>query len=267
MKKKNSIIEKIKQKKEFKYLDNSFIAEILNNYIKKYNIKLENLKEKEIKIIIKEIRLKLRLYTGRFQISFKKRLKLLELNKIQELLSTHFSTAERLEFYPKLKQLIKNLKINSILDLACGLNPIAIANHEIKFYASDIDKENLILVKIFFKKNKIQGKTFIYDITKIKNNLPKTDLTLLLKILDILEKPYKLTEKILKEIKSKYFLISFATKTLSGKRMNNPKRFWLERLLNSKKLNYQIFSSDNEIFYLVEKAMKNQILIVSPHEC
>ena len=250
---KENVIEKIQQKKEFKYLDNSFIAEILSNYIKKYNLKLENLKEKEIKILVKEIRAKLRLYTGRFQVSLKKRLQLLEQNKINELLSTHFSTAERLDFYPKLKQLMKSLKIKSILDLACGLNPIAIANQEIEFYASDIDKENLILVEIFFKKNKIQGKTFVCDIRKIKDNLPEIDLTLLLKILDILEKPYEVTEILIEKIKSKYFLISFATKTLSGKPMKNPRRFWLERLLNTKKLVYQVFSSKNEIFYLIEK--------------
>ena len=247
------LIDKIKQKKEFKYLDSDFIAGILDNYIKKHNLLLENLKKKEIKIIIKEARSKLRLYTGRFQISLKKRIKLLEQNKIKELLATHSSTAERLDFYPELKQIIKGLKINSILDLGCGLNPIALADSKMKYYASDIKKDDLKLVYEFFEKNKIQGEIFIYDVTNIKDNLPKTDLILLFKILDILEKPYEITEKILKEIKSKYFLISFATRTLSGKSMSNPRRFWLENLLKKLGQHYRIFSSENEIFYLIEK--------------
>ena len=180
--------------------------------------------------------------------------KLLNQNKIKELLATHISTKERLHFYPELKKIISKLKPKSVLDIACGLNPIALADKKTIYYASDIKKPNLNLIKKFFKKNKIKGKVFSHDLKNQFNILPKADLCLLFKVLDIIEKnPYPLTKKLITELNCKYILISFSTKTLSGKTMKNPKRIWLRRLLKKLSLKYEVFFSENEIFYLVTK--------------
>ncbi len=251
---KKSLIEKIKKKKELSDIEDSLISEILENYLKKHKINLENLKEKEIKIIVKEIRSQLRLLTGRFQKSLKNKLKLLEKNKLSELLKTHASTAERLSFYPKLKKIISKLNPSSILDLACGLNPIALASPKIKYYASDIKSSELNLIREFFKKNKIKGSVFVYNLRDLSKPLPKADICLLFKTLDIIEdNPRNLAEKLIKKLNCKYIIISFSTRTLSGKPMRYLRRYWLENLLKKLSLSYKTFSSDNEIFYLVEK--------------
>lgn len=248
------IIDKIKQKSELSDLDESLILDTLDDYLKKYKIELKNLKKSEIKIITKEIRAQLRLYVGRFQKGKKKRKILLEQNKINELLETHTSTSERISFYPKLKKEIQSLNVNSILDLACGLNPLALANPKIKYFASDIKKEELELIKIYFKKNKIQGKVFTYNLRRPIGELPKTDLCLIFKVLDIIEtKNHKIANTIIKKLKCKYILISFSTKTISGKPMSHPRRLWLEKLLKNQNLSFKTFSSENEIFYLVNK--------------
>lgn len=250
---KDQLIEKIKEKKEFRSIDNSLILDILEKYLNKYKLPLENLDRFKIRIIIKEIRAELRLYTGRFQKGFKDRLKLLENNNIDELLKTHSSTSERLEFYPKIKELLKILKIKSVLDLGCGINPIALANKNIEYNALDINNDDLILVKKFFEINKINGSVLSYDLRKIKE-LPKVDICLVFKVLDIIGKnPYKLAERIIKLANCKYFLISFATRTLSGKPMRYKKRKWFEDLLNNFGYKYEILDSKNEIFYLFEK--------------
>ena len=248
------LLEKIKEKKEFKNIDDSLIYDILDEYSEKYKLNLENLDKFKAKIVIKEIRAKLRLYTGRFQKSLKDRLRLLEENKIEELLKTHSSTAERINFYSEIKKLIKNLKIKSILDLGCGINPIALANKDIEYYAADINKSDLLLIERFFEKNKINGKTFVYDLRKVNENLPKADICLIFKTLDIIEKKsHKLAEKIIKTVKCRYFLISFATRTLSGRHMKYKRRIWLEALLKNLGYKYEVLNSNNEIFYFFQK--------------
>ena len=251
----SQIIKKIKQKKEFQDLDNSTVSHSLSQYLQKHNIPLKDLSPKQRKLVTKEIRSQLRKLTGQYQKSSKKRVQFLDQNKIQELLKTHSSTAERLSFYPKLKKIISSLQIKSILDLACGLNPLALATKEITYHASDIKQSELDLIKTYFKKHNIRGTTFSLDIRLIeKAALPKTDLCLLFKVLDIIEdKGHKLAEKIIQSVPAKYILISFPTKKLSGKPMANKRRLWLERLLEHKSLKYAAFSSDNEVFYLAKK--------------
>lgn len=251
---KKYLIEKIKQKKELSDIADSLISEILETYLKKHKINLENLKEKEIKIIIKDTRSQLRLLAGRFQKSSKDKSKFLQQNKLHELLKTHTSTAERLSFYPELKKIIEKLAPKSILDLACGLNPIALASPQIIYYASDVKLSELKLIESFFKKNKIKGSVFVYNLRDLSKPLPKADICLLFKTIDIVEKnSHDLAKKLIKKLNCKYIIISFSTRTLSGKPMQFPRRFWLEKLLDSLSLKFKTFSSNNEIFYLVEK--------------
>lgn len=244
------LINRILQKKELSGISKEIVEEILISYLKKNKISIENLKPEQEKIILKEIRSQLRIYAGQFQKNQKNRPKLLEQNKIKELLKTHTSTAERLTFYPQLKKLLTKLKIKSILDLACGLNPIALANKKIIYHATDIKEDEIKLINTYFKKNNINGKARIQNILKLTNP-PKTHICLLFKILDTIEK--RAAEKILKTLKSKYILASFSTKTLSNKKMNQPRRFWFEHLLKRIKLKYKIINSENEIFYLIKK--------------
>ncbi|MEK6849976.1 MAG: hypothetical protein AABX85_00180 [Nanoarchaeota archaeon] len=252
------LLAEIKKKKELSGLSNILIAESLNNYLNKNRIqisKLSSLSNRDKKFIVKEIRLNLRLLHGRFQASTKNREKMLSQGKIKNLLMTHSSTKERIDSYPKIKSLISKLNVKSILDLGCGLNPIALASKDTRYFAYDINEAELSIIKDFFKKNNIQGEVHFYDITKFKReDFPQADICLLLKIFDILKKRgYKLIESILSGIQCKHILVSFSTKKLSGKKMNQPKRNWFEDTL--KKLNYtfEIIKTENEIFYLIVK--------------
>ncbi len=249
---KNAILEEIKRKKELSGLADSLVSNILDNYLRRHNIEFNALKKKEIKIVIKDIRAELRNLAGRFQKSLKK----IELKNenINEILKTHASTSERFDFYPKLRAMIRSLKISSILDIGCGLNPIALADKKIYYYASDVNEENLALIRKFFEKHKIKGEVFTYDIKNPNTSLPKSDLCLMLKLLDIVEtKSHEIAKAIIEKIDYKYILISFATKTLSGKRMRYPRRKWFEFLLKNLNCEYKTFSSNNELFYLVKK--------------
>jgi SAM-dependent methyltransferase len=157
--------------------------------------------------------------------------------------------------YAFVKKEIEDLQPSSILDLGCGLNPIILASKGMEYYALDINKEMLDLVKNYFSEQQISGGVLLRDLRQIDNlNLPRTDMCLILKVFDVLEKKgHKLAENILDSIKSKLIVVSFSTKTLSGKKMNHPQRGWIERLFKRKGFSFKTFKVDNEIFYFAAK--------------
>ena len=252
------LISKIKEKKELSGLANSIIEEELKKYFGN-KATLDLTKEKDKKEIIKAIRAKLRKLTGRFQHSSKERLSLVKQKDIESLLKTHSSTKERLDFYPVLKEIISSLNVSSILDLGCGLNPLALASSSQRYYASDIKEDELAIIKEYFTENKINGRVFIHDLRDFSTRLPKADLCLLFKVLDVLEtKGHKLSEKLINSLDCNYLIISFPTKTLSGKPMNHPQRGWIELLLSRIGFTLVSFKSTNEIFYLASKKFNVQ---------
>lgn len=256
------LVKKIKLKKELQGIADEVVEKVLSSFLQR-NPKLErkiseskNLeKSSAVEECIKNIRALLRRASGSFEIDNKDRENLIEQNKIQEVLATHSSTKERYEFYNEIYDKIFAIagKPNTVLDLGCGLNPLSFPNKETIYYACDINKDNLKLVKKYFEKNKIRGKVFLCDLTQ-SLNLPKTDVCFLFKVLDIIEtKGHKLAEKIITQLSCKYVVVSFATKTLSGKKMNNPKRIWFEKMLGRLNLKWNKFEVENEMFYIVEK--------------
>jgi len=243
---------KIKEKKELAGISDEVVSEVAEKVLKKYGVKAENLSEKKLKLLTKEAREELRNYVGRFRAGLKNREKLLEKNEISKLLRTHKSTAERTDFYPSLRKKIRALHPRSILDLACGLNPLALASKETTYFATEINEEEIKIIKKFFRKKGINGRAFIFDIRSSPKNLPKAELCLVLKTLDIIgENRNEITKNLLKELKCEKLIASFSTKKLSGKKMNSPKRFWFEKILFALKLDYDTFFSENEIFYLI----------------
>src|SRR3989344_1286012 len=208
---KKQLILKIKEKKELSGIEDSVVEKTLNNYLEKYRINFEKISKKAMKLIVKEVRAVLRNIVGQYRASLKSKEKLLNSNSIHKLLSTHSSTKERMPHYTELKEKISEINPKSILDLGCGLNPIALANKKIKYYASDINEEDLEIIKKYFSK------------------------------------------KIIIKTPCKAFLVSFATKKLSGKSMSSPKRFWFENLLMRLKIEFEKFFTNNEVFYFFKK--------------
>jgi len=251
------LIKKIKQKKELSDLPDELVKEELASYFQKHGIRLSGLSKRELSVIVKDVRDTLRKYTGRFKASDKKRSELLKQDKIPELLKTHTSTKERLQDYPKLKALIRKVNPESILDIGCGLNPIKISGYfpDAHYHALDIREKELKLVETFFAKHNIDGDIHLIDIRKMKK-LPEVDLTLVMKTLDIIEtKGHKHATEIMKKLKqsSKNIIVSFSTRTLSGKPMAHVKRLWFERLCESQKIPYKVKTTKNEIFYILSE--------------
>jgi ribosomal protein RSM22 (predicted rRNA methylase) len=244
-----NLIKNIKKKKELSGVADDVIARLIGQRLASYHTSLDQLKPKEQKLLLKLIRADLRQLTGMFH---PKRTKA---NR-QDLLATHASTAERLPHYGELKRKIAALKPKSILDLGCGLNPVALAISEVTYHAADINSGDLELVKKHFQKNKLPGSTFVFDLQhQPLSELPKADLILLFKVIDLIDrkKGHKVTEHLLTTLNYKHLLISFPKIKLSGKPMKYPERCWLTLMLNRLDLEHERFTLGNELFYLITK--------------
>ena len=158
---------------------------------------------------------------------------------------------ERSEFNKELYEKIFRItgKPEKILDLGCGLNPLNFPYKDVYYMAIDVNKEVLKKVKKHFRKNKITGEVIFSDINDISKleRLKKVDIALIFKVFDGFDK--KNIKKIMKKIKTRYFVISFATRTITGKRMRNPKRGWFEKMFKiDGKIRFY-----NEVFYIMRK--------------
>lgn len=247
------IVNLIKQKSELRGIPDSLVKRALDVYLLKNNLSMPK-SEKAIKLIVKEVRSELRKYAGQYatKSNIKKRSEFLSLNKISELLKEHTSTRERIPDYPMIKKTIELMNPTSILDLGCGINPIALAKEGIFYHAYDINENDLHVVREFFKIKKIKGDIHQLDIRE-EINFPVVDLCIVFKVLDILgPTKYEVTRKIL-SIPAKFFIISFATRTLTGRPMNSPYRRWFERILSDFSLSYEIKRTNQELFYVIRK--------------
>ena len=254
----DNIVAEIKKKRELADIPDDLVRDELVKYIKKHNIILP-VEKKSTKLIVKSLRAELRRYSGQYSLSSKsKKDRLLSSQNFKELLNHHSSTKERIKDYPLLRNIISKINPKSILDLGCGLNPLAIASKGVFYHAYDIKSEDLNIVSAFFAANDISGDVHNADIRNIIK-FPEVDLCLILKVLDILGiNKIELSKKFLSKIKSKTFIVSFATHTLSGKKMNRPYRRWFEQLLDERKEKYEIVRTYQEIFYIITKSKERQ---------
>jgi hypothetical protein len=194
-----------------------------------------------------------------------KRNKKEQVGVIKELLCTNRSTKERVEGYTKLYTEILKItgKQQVIADLGAGLNPISYIylGYTPKYIGYDIDLEEKKICNEFFNILGINGKSIVLDCSNLKNleevNKQNPDIAFMFKFIDPIEKAngkgHKLSEEIINQLNAKLIVISFATKTLSGRKMRYAKRGWFERMLNRLEFKWQVIELDNEIFYVIRK--------------
>lgn len=266
-------IEKIKENKKYSSISDEIVIKEIERYMKKYQADQEEIYDDKfaIKVIRKELH---RLYSSYQTKGKKKRNQFLEMLKpknenietIDEILSTTLATKERLDKYPTIYKKIFSITGNpkSITDLGCGLNPISIPYMKLKnlnYNAYDIDEDDIKFLNEFFKILKIDGKAKIFDARELYElkKLPESDIIFMFKLYDLIVPKNKKLKKVGEEImnilkeKAEYLVVSFATKTLTRKSMNLPRRIGFEMMLDRNKLSYEDIQTDNEIYYIIKK--------------
>jgi len=285
----NALVEDIKEKKELSGVKEEFIVNEITKHLKHNSKALSKVIEskshnelkrsKEYKRIIKEIRKILHKVTGAYQTgNIKDREKLLEeldnslknknfkdfIEIHKKLLSTNTSTRERLEIYSSLYREIFSITgiPKSILDLGAGINPVSFPWFNfgsIEYYVYELNKNDCKFLEKYFdimkKHTNLKGKAEVMDLLKIKEiTFPETDICFLFKVLEPLElsTKHKISEELLKRIKSKWIIISFATKTMAKRAMNYEKRGWFEMMLQRNNYKFDKIIKENETFYVIK---------------
>lgn len=276
------LIESLKNKKELRGIKEEFILQLLEEYKKenpkKFNslVKKEfNPKSKEFEEIKKHIRKKLRDLHGVFQknkpsqrkqeVYIKQKIFCFYNEKTQKLLKTHRSTNERINYYESTYTEIQKEtgKIEKLVDLGCGLNPLSytLLKELREVFCVDINEEEINFIQKFLNEARIKGEAQILDLTKkenqniIKEKTKNTDACFLFKTLDGLERIRKgASRDLLNNIKSKNIVVSFSTKTISGKNQISTERKWFQEILQENKYADIIKKKiGEEEYYIIKK--------------
>lgn len=282
----HQLISLIKKKKELKEVSSEFVHNQLRAYFQKHPTStnaLDNPRSKKYKIVIKDVRALLRRVYGLFRAEARRSdlgglVKELfrtqgETQKriVNALLSAHASTKERLplyaQLYPKLWKITGKPK--RIIDLGCGLNPFSLplmGLRSVEYSAYDLSMGEVSLLKDFFRlmhaqNKRMNGEAAVLDLLdhvsldSLLQALPQADICFLFKMTDVLDqgKGHKATEEVLQKLPCRFVVVSFATKTMSGKAMTAPRRKWMEWLCGRLGWKYQVIDLPTELFYVIEK--------------
>ncbi len=179
----------------------------------------------------------------------------------KQAMRAHASTRERL---PILESFFSTTlsgitPITSVLDLACGLNPLALpwmpVDPSVPYHACDIYGDMVDFIGAFFSHMNQSGRVFSCDLSQ---SIPadKIHLALLLKSIPCLEQLDKqLPVQLMDEIKAKHLLVSFPVASLGGRekgmRANYETHFM--QLVDGYPWKIQRFEFLGELAFLVTK--------------
>lgn len=274
----DKLVNEIKRKRILRNIDDIFVRKMVEDYLKEHsNIRavLEKHpkpeKSREFKVLLKSIRRELHEVYGVFSLGNKRERLLdnlrdhlkssgrldegaIEIHK--KILLTHRSTRERIFDYKKVyKKIFEATEPKSILDISCGMNPFSypfMGLGRVDYIATELTERDCNFIKEYFSTMKdcsgLNGRVIKVDLLVTKR-FPKTDICFLFKVLDSLERLKKnASHELLKKIKSELIIVSFPTKTLSGKKLDKKRLAWFNKLARD----FETFETGNEIFYIIK---------------
>ncbi|NMC15587.1 MAG: 16S rRNA methyltransferase [Chloroflexi bacterium] len=179
----------------------------------------------------------------------------------QRVMRLHNSTAERL---PYIEQFFRTAladisPVDSVLDLACGLNPLALPWMPLAagctYYACDVVLPMLAFLNQFFAASGIQGKAVPCDLSAC---IPqqKVQLAILLKTLPCLDQLDKsLGPRLLAELNADHILVSYPAKSLGGREKGMRRTYTQQfaRLIEGTPFRVREFNFPNEMVFLLSR--------------
>ena len=179
----------------------------------------------------------------------------------RKMMRCHASTRERLpdmeEFY---RQTLSPVgQIHSLLDLACGLNPLSMPWLDLApgavIYTCDIYADLAAFLNDFFRHTGLNGRADVCDLTSTQPTQP-VQLALLLKSIPCLEQLDKnCVPQLLDSVIAEYMLVTYPAHSLGGRSKGMPKNYekHFEELTGGRNWRIQRFRFPSEIAYLIQK--------------
>lgn len=177
------------------------------------------------------------------------------------MMRLHASTYERIEVLPTFFQtsLASISPVTSVLDIACGLNPLSIpwmplADH-FTYHASDVVNPLVDFLGNYFEIFGFYGSASVMDLSF---TIPSqtVQLALLMKTLPLMEQIERgLSQKILDNLNAEHILVTYPLRSLGGRKkgMGETYRSQFDQLVAGRGWKIQEFCFPNEVAYLVSR--------------
>ncbi len=259
------LIDQVSRSAKYAQLAGTLVARVTEEEAKKYKSKQD---------VVRSARTRLHQLTGAYltpKIDYAQwldKFKSLTPNDQKALKSTslqmmrlHASTAERLDVLPTFFQttLASIAPVKSILDLACGLNPLSIPwmplAEDFTYFASDVVSSMVHFLWHYFELFGISGNTSILDLSYSIPSQP-VQLALLMKTLPLMEQiEHGLSRKILENLNAEHILVTYPLRSLGGRKkgMEETYRSQFDELVFGRDWKIQEFTFPNEVAFLVTK--------------
>lgn len=179
----------------------------------------------------------------------------------REVMKIHSSTRERLPILEEFFQrtLASIAPVTNILDLACGLNPLALAwmpvSENIEYHGCDIFIDMTEFLNQFFRQTEQSGRFEPCNLTQM-NFRQKGQVAFLLKTLPCLEQLEKgINALLLEKIPAEAILISYPVRSLGGRTKGMGKTYEAQfnELVEGRCWKIQRFEFSSELAFLVRK--------------
>lgn len=179
------------------------------------------------------------------------------------IMQHHASTRERIPILAEIySTLFEQLPpITSIIDIACGLHPLAIPwmnlASEVHYYAYDIQQDVIHFLNQYFALLPVHGSAHLCDIIQNCPDQP-VDMAFVMKTLPCLEQVEKQAgRRLLHALNARYLVVSFPAYSLGGhgKGMTNFYEKHFYELVTDTNWHIRKFSFANELVFLVEKSV------------
>lgn len=180
---------------------------------------------------------------------------------LERMLSRHASTRERLPL-AEMDALYGRIfaitgKPRSVLDLACGINPIWLGARGIPTVGLDISGAAVYAVNCFHDSYRMPVSAICADLLS-PDAIPGEhfDLALLFKLLPLLERQEAGSAvRIMEAVNAKHLVISFPTRTLGGRSVGMGANYahWMETHMPVGMTVRDQFETRNELFYILSK--------------
>ncbi len=180
---------------------------------------------------------------------------------LDRMLSRHASTRERLPLsdmdalYGRIFAITGRLR--SVLDLACGINPLYLGARGVDTVGVDISGAAVCAVNCFRDSYRMPVSAICADLL-CPGAIPKEpfDAALLFKLLPLLERQESGgAARVLRAVNAPRLVVSFPTRTLGGRSVGMAANYarWMEAHLPEGMRILEHFETSNELFYIIEK--------------
>lgn len=186
-------------------------------------------------------------------------------NTCREIMNHHASTRERLPFLSCFySEILADIApVYSVLDVACGFNPLAIPWMPLapgaRYYACDIYQDMIDFLNDCFPLLLVDGEAEVCDAIQ-QCPTQKVDVAFVLKTIPVLEQVDKHAgRRLLESIHADHFVISFPAASLGGRRGGKGKNMetnyeaHLYELVAGQPWSIQRYSYDNELVFVIHR--------------